>query len=416
MRICRCLGEFRGLLVVLLLSFTMVQLSSAQPNFRIPLTMRDSSATVYSVVSYFGVNPNATNCIDLNTMTGFTDHWADIFILGTQYSDSMQEVELPPPGESIDLRIQSIFPATCRQPLYANIQAFTSASQIDSFTIVPQPYDGTSPHPLIYSVPAVIGEYCDSLVVIGSKFDQDANFGAGQLFNYHVDLVKTNGRFADIPTNPDMVLLGSFKLFMYHPKVGPGAPATLALVSPPNGDSGDSLVTVLSWTAPALADSYRVQIATDTTFAVPLVDRTTTQTTINTPQLNSTTTYFWRVEVYNKYGISYYQDPPWNFTTKTVSGVGPDRPGLPGTFSLSQNYPNPFNPSTRIDFTLPAAGHVRLKVYNLFGEEVRTLLDGMQFAGTHHVLFDGSNLPSGVYIYRLIAGHFSGSGRMALVK
>ena len=386
--------------------------SFAQPKFRIPIVLKDSGTTVATTTAYFGVHPNATNCLDTNFLTGFNDHWADIFVFGTPYTSGMVEIDPPPPGQGVDLRVASLYPSGCRTGLYANIQGYTSATQVDSFQIVPQPSDATSPHPMIYSVPSVIGAYCDSLVLIGSKFDIDA----GQAFNYHVNLVTTNGRFVDIPTNPDMVLLPSFKLYMYHPKTGPGAPAAVSLVSPPSGDTGDSLVTALSWTAPALADSYRVQIATDTAFSSPISDRTTTSTTLITPVLTSGTTYFWRVEVYNKYGISYYQDPPWSFTTKVVSGVAPDKPGLPGSFSISQNYPNPFNPSTTIDYSLPSAVHVQLKIYNLFGQEVRLLIDGVQHAGYHQVVFTASNLPSGIYVYRLLAGRYSGTGRMSLVK
>jgi hypothetical protein len=88
----------------------------------------------------------------------------------------------------------------------------------------------------------------------------------------------------------------------------------------------------------------------------------------------------------------------------------------PVNFSLSQNYPNPFNPSTNISFELPEAGLVQLKVYNLLGQEVANLLDGRMNSGNHTVNFDASQLSSGVYIYRLVAGNHSITKKMMLIK
>ena len=85
-------------------------------------------------------------------------------------------------------------------------------------------------------------------------------------------------------------------------------------------------------------------------------------------------------------------------------------------FKLDQNYPNPFNPSTNISFELPSASVVQLKVYNLLGQEVASLVDGRLNSGNHSVNFDASTLSSGVYIYRLSSGGMSYSRKMILVK
>ena len=79
-------------------------------------------------------------------------------------------------------------------------------------------------------------------------------------------------------------------------------------------------------------------------------------------------------------------------------------------------YPNPFNPATTISYTLPEAAFVSMKVYSLLGEEVATLVNANQPAGTHQVHFDAAGLPSGVYFYRLSAGSFSATRKLMLVR
>ncbi len=94
---------------------------------------------------------------------------------------------------------------------------------------------------------------------------------------------------------------------------------------------------------------------------------------------------------------------------------------LPDAYTLDQNYPNPFNPSTIIQFALPSSGKVKLEVYNILGQGVRTLVSGDLSAGTHQVTFDGrsnsgSILSSGVYFYRLETADFVKSRKMMLLK
>jgi len=88
----------------------------------------------------------------------------------------------------------------------------------------------------------------------------------------------------------------------------------------------------------------------------------------------------------------------------------------PETFSLGQNYPNPFNPATTINYNIASAGKVELKVFDILGREVMTLVNDIQDAGSHSVLFNASNLSSGVYFYRINSGSFSDVKKMILVK
>jgi hypothetical protein len=83
---------------------------------------------------------------------------------------------------------------------------------------------------------------------------------------------------------------------------------------------------------------------------------------------------------------------------------------------LHQNYPNPFNPTTVVGFQLSVFGHTSLKVYDMLGREVATLVDGVMSAGSHQVTFDGSALSSGIYLVRLTAGSESRVMRMTLLK
>jgi hypothetical protein len=88
----------------------------------------------------------------------------------------------------------------------------------------------------------------------------------------------------------------------------------------------------------------------------------------------------------------------------------------PLTFNLDQNYPNPFNPSTNINFSIPESGNVRLAVYNLVGEEVAILVDGFTHAGFYEATFDASNLPSGIYLYKLQSANSVQTKKMMLLK
>jgi ligand-binding sensor domain-containing protein len=86
------------------------------------------------------------------------------------------------------------------------------------------------------------------------------------------------------------------------------------------------------------------------------------------------------------------------------------------TFELTQNYPNPFNPSTTIEYALPKPEQVELKVYDILGHDVRTLVSGRQPAGKYRVLFEAKDLPAGLYFYRIKAGEFLQTKKFMLLK
>jgi hypothetical protein len=88
----------------------------------------------------------------------------------------------------------------------------------------------------------------------------------------------------------------------------------------------------------------------------------------------------------------------------------------PFNYGLEQNYPNPFNPSTTIEYSIPQSGLVTLKVFNVLGKEVATLVNAQNDAGNHKVEFDASGLNSGVYFYKIESGSFAETKKMILLK
>ena len=100
----------------------------------------------------------------------------------------------------------------------------------------------------------------------------------------------------------------------------------------------------------------------------------------------------------------------------TFVNVKKDEPTQPNEFSLEQNYPNPFNPSTTIRYSLNKAFFISLKVYNILGQELRTLISGQQISGSYEILFDARKLPSGVYFYKLQNDNHTDIKAMVLIK
>lgn len=123
------------------------------------------------------------------------------------------------------------------------------------------------------------------------------------------------------------------------------------------------------------------------------------------PNLTDSTVSNGRLNLYNSAVLM--QNP---------TGVGNNNNGVPALFRLYQNYPNPFNPSTVIMFDMPKDGYASLKIYNAIGQEVATLIDGDIKAGVYEKVFNASNLPSGVYFYKLMTDNFSDVRKMSLIK
>lgn len=198
-----------------------------------------------------------------------------------------------------------------------------------------------------------------------------------------------------------------------------GFPTTTALVFPVNNTGNLPIDSVLVWNKNSSAETYDLMLARGADFlpATIVIDTTgLTDTTIVYSNLLYNTFYFWKVRAINQYGTGNWSDT-WRFKTildpSSVNEIIP----IADDYMLEQNYPNPFNPSTLIRFNIVDPGVVTLKVYNLLGQEVISLIAGEYLnSGSYEVTFDASNLPSGIYLYRLTANEFSASRKMMFIK
>jgi hypothetical protein len=211
-----------------------------------------------------------------------------------------------------------------------------------------------------------------------------------------------------------------------------GKPAIPLLLSPASGDTLGVEDTTLVWQTIAGATSYELQIALDNAFSYIAVDIsgiTDTVLVLNNffvqptrfpPPPNSYLSpgmkYYWHIAGKNSTGMSSYSGP-WSFITRPkINGIKVETVGVPKFFTLSQNYPNPFNPSTTIKYGIPKGGLVTLKLFNVLGQEVSTLVNSQQAAGSYEMNFTAGGLTSGIYFYRMQAGDFVSTKKMLLIK
>lgn len=168
----------------------------------------------------------------------------------------------------------------------------------------------------------------------------------------------------------------------------------------------------LKWNKVQDADRYLVQASTEQTFTSLFRSSPTSDTVKAFSGFSQGQQYYWRVQASNFVGSGPWSDV-WNFTAN-VTGVKEE--GIPTEYSISQNYPNPFNPTTTISYQLPVDSQVTLKVYDVLGREIETLVNERQHAGKYSLSLDGRNLSTGVYYYRLQTANEMTTRNMALLK
>ncbi len=192
------------------------------------------------------------------------------------------------------------------------------------------------------------------------------------------------------------------------------SPIPPVLVSPLTG-TGIIRNPLLVWQSSATATSYHVQVSTFSTFISVLIDTTVADTTMQLAPLAAGTRCFWRVSAVNQYGAGDFSAAAAFVVGDLISGMEAML-SVPSEFGLSQNYPNPFNPTTAISYQLSAVSFVSLKILDILGRDVATLVQEQRQPGFYTVRWDAAGLPSGVYFCRLQAGGFVDTKKMILAK
>lgn len=148
---------------------------------------------------------------------------------------------------------------------------------------------------------------------------------------------------------------------------------------------------------------------------IVVIDTTLSDTTFTSGRLlDANTIHRWVVSASNVYGASDWSTEG-SFQTGAATLV--ERDGTaPTEFGLSQNYPNPFNPTTNFELRIPNFGFVRLTIYDVLGREIAALVNEELKPGTYTIRWDASELPSGVYFYRLVATGYVVTKRMQLIR
>ncbi|RJP67961.1 MAG: T9SS C-terminal target domain-containing protein [Ignavibacteriales bacterium] len=127
--------------------------------------------------------------------------------------------------------------------------------------------------------------------------------------------------------------------------------------------------------------------------------------------VNTTDPYHWFG--FEKYS---FQNLVLDWFGVTSTDVETKTDGIPNKYNLTQNYPNPFNPTTTISFSIPERTNVTLKIFDMLGREVRTLINGSREAGNYNISFEASDFSTGLYVYSLTAGNFTATKKMMLLK
>ncbi len=189
------------------------------------------------------------------------------------------------------------------------------------------------------------------------------------------------------------------------------------LADPPHATTLTVHPPTLKWFVNTLATSYTLQVGVGAKMYDKdiILDTTLTDTLLTIENLSLNTIYYWRVKSLNQYGESGWSSI-WGFKTASTVDVKENVIDLPKSYALQQNFPNPFNPVTQIKYQIPKSSFVTLKIYNILGREIATLVNEERSAGYYSATFNAVNLPSGIYFYKLQAGNYSSVKKLVLLK
>lgn len=191
-----------------------------------------------------------------------------------------------------------------------------------------------------------------------------------------------------------------------------GKPEPIVIEFPQSQEETVSTTPTFVWHSVENIDHYQFRLLYD---ELPYqIDTLITDTTFAiSTELKPDEFYYWQVRAIHGNSSGEWSSPTYFTPTIQVSN---EYSSNPEGFTLYQNYPNPFNPSTEISYHLPVSSNVELRVFDILGKEIGTLVNGRQASGNHTVSFNASKLSSGIYFYILRAGDFSLTRKMMLVK
>ena len=204
-------------------------------------------------------------------------------------------------------------------------------------------------------------------------------------------------------------------------------PGTFNLTSPPSDTTfvfSNNPAVFCTWTQSFDPDldtvRYTVQLDTVNTFDSPALHDTSagTNLSLHVQLPRATRDYYWRVKATDGQ-VATYSSQVRRFHITIVTSVQEPKQKQKDKDEqavLEQNFPNPFNPATTITYTIPKSGYVRLAVFNLLGQEVAKIFEGVQSAGTYEVTFSKEELPTGIYFYRIQAPGFVETRKMIITK
>ncbi len=202
------------------------------------------------------------------------------------------------------------------------------------------------------------------------------------------------------------------------------SPVVLLPGSPVGNVTIETDAPTLSWILPTYSESeltYEIELANNSEMIDAEVFTDLSKATYQLSELNRGSDYFWRVRSKNEDGLySQYSDLGTFSTIDDVTGVEKENI-IPTKFNVENNYPNPFNPTTTIQYGIPEAAYVTVKIYNMLGQEIKVLVQSEKLAGTYNIMWSGNDnfgnkVSSGTYIFRVTAGNQSMTRKMLFMK